>query len=1284
MKVKDINLTVGSGTRTGESIIQDVKGLSLIIRRSLRDLLHQIPSMDAAIQIEELKAALSNREYQIITECAVSNISEVPHVIPPLDHGPETSTADVVENVEHPPSDVVEIKMQDKEWVTMKVSLAISLVELCLHSGITRDAALATLQWLVLLGFGTLVSSAWLLYKANSAGDGFLLATLKGFVVIDDREGTAQEFRLAIGKPRSISYAPLNDMDDDDDDGNGSPSIDETTKDYTLEAVPTMLILDAKFSQATTTMSLCVQRPQMLVALDFLLAIIEFFVPAVRSVLSTNENDNTSDIVGAIILDHPIYSQPVAEFSLSPQKPLFADDERFDHFVYDGKGGRLYLQDRKGNNLCTCSREPIIYVGNGKQLQFKNVCIENGELLDSCILLGANSSYSAAEDDNVFLGSGYERPTQDSVEEVSNHAQATNADVDRPTEFIIELQASTLVRLREKGETGKCLILRKAIGPELTFYSNSENVYESMVLSTKLLHAQLDAFCSHPNLKVISLSEKNKDACQMINMQPSSSDFRLVLKGDTVEMSANALGLTVESNGIKILEPLDTCVKYSNACGKTNIHLAVSDVFMNFSLSILRLFLAIEEDILTFLRMTSKKVTVVCYQFDNVGTIQNSQSGQTYAFWRPHAPPGFAVLGDCLTPLNEAPTKGVVAVNTNFARVKRPVSFKLIWPSLASDGVCESHGANRSTHSSAMNELSTDESRKDGCCFIWYPIAPQGYVALGCVVSEGSEEPPLSSAFCILDSLVSPCALKDCITLSFMEEIAFWRVDNSLGSFLPADPTSMSLIGKAYELRQMIFGFSEEPSRSSNSSNVHKTPMDNDHDRKSEASAAVTSGYLFEAVASFKLIWWNQGANSRKKLSIWRPIVPNGTVFLGDIAVQGYEPPNTSIVLHDREDDSLFKAPHDYQLVGRIKKQKGVENISFWFPQAPPGYVALGCVACKGPPKQPDFSALRCIRNDMVTGHQFSEESIWDTSDTRFTSELFSIWSIGNEVGNFFVRRGSKKPPKRFALKLADPSTSSSSDDTVVDAEVKTFSAALFDDYVGLMVPLFNLSLSGIGFSLHGRPNYLNATVNFSLAARSYNDKYDSWEPLVEPVDGFLRYQYDQSVPGTASQLRLTSPRDLNLNISVLNANMILQAYMSWNNLSNAYESHKRRDAVSPTDNGRSIIDIHHRKDYYIIPKNMLGKDIFIRATELRGISNIIRLPSGGIKQVKVPVLKNMLDSHLKGKLGKRTQIMVTVIISDAELPNVEGLTSQQYTTAIRVFPENFILNDSVDIEQEA
>lgn len=88
-------------------------------------------------------------------------------------------------------------------------------------------------------------------------------------------------------------------------------------------------------------------------------------------------------------------------------------------------------------------------------------------------------------------------------------------------------------------------------------------------------------------------------------------------------------------------------------------------------------------------------------------------------------------------------------MNTSLARVKRPVSFKLVWPPTANGDISEVQDIN-----------------SDGICSIWFPEAPKGYVALGCVVSTGRRQPPLSSAFCILASLVTPCALRDCITIS--------------------------------------------------------------------------------------------------------------------------------------------------------------------------------------------------------------------------------------------------------------------------------------------------------------------------------------------------------------------------------------------------------------------------------------------------------------------------------------------------------------------------------------
>lgn len=109
----------------------------------------------------------------------------------------------------------------------------------------------------------------------------------------------------------------------------------------------------------------------------------------------------------------------------------------------------------------------------------------------------------------------------------------------------------------------------------------------------------------------------------ILNMELLYFGCRVILKGDAIDMKTKAVGFTMECNGIRILEPFDTTLNYSNASGKTNINLSTSDIYMNFSFSILRLFLAVEEDMMSFLRMTSKKISVVCCEFDKVGTVQS-------------------------------------------------------------------------------------------------------------------------------------------------------------------------------------------------------------------------------------------------------------------------------------------------------------------------------------------------------------------------------------------------------------------------------------------------------------------------------------------------------------------------------------------------------------------------------------------------------------------------------------------------------------------------------------
>lgn len=111
-------------------------------------------------------------------------------------------------------------------------------------------------------------------------------------------------------------------------------------------------------------------------------------------------------------------------------------------------------------------------------------------------------------------------------------------------------------------------------------------------------------------------------------------------------------------------------------------------------------------------------------------------------------------------------------------------------------------------------------------------------------------------------------------------------MDNSLGTFLPADPGTLNVIGRAYELRHVLFGLRGASSKLLKGSDIQAHPSDGDNVQP-ERSSAANSGRRFQAVASFRLIWWNQGSKSRKKLSIWRPIIPQGMVYFGDIAVSG-------------------------------------------------------------------------------------------------------------------------------------------------------------------------------------------------------------------------------------------------------------------------------------------------------------------------------------------------------------------------------------------------------------
>lgn len=69
--------------------------------------------------------------------------------------------------------------------------------------------------------------------------------------------------------------------------------------------------------------------------------------------------------------------------------------------------------------------------------------MQNGQYLDLCVSLGSSSSYSALEDDHVFLEEREESATPIAQDETRDLPTQSNT-MSRPTETSIELQVKLL------------------------------------------------------------------------------------------------------------------------------------------------------------------------------------------------------------------------------------------------------------------------------------------------------------------------------------------------------------------------------------------------------------------------------------------------------------------------------------------------------------------------------------------------------------------------------------------------------------------------------------------------------------------------------------------------------------------------------------------------------------------------------------------------------------------------------------------------------------------------
>ncbi|XP_015689233.1 uncharacterized protein LOC102707936 [Oryza brachyantha] len=1196
-EINGINMAVGVNGILGKSMIREGHGINIEVRRSLRDVFKRVPILSMKFQIGFLHGIMSDKEYNVITSCISTNLSEAPN-LPPSFRDNVNRTKDSIRLL----ADKVNLNnhlLLSRTVVVMTVDVQYALFEL--RNGPDAESPLAELA----------VEGLWVSYRTTSLFEMDLYLSILNFSVHDIRPDTKSEMRLMLG-----SYSETSKLSSQD------PSSDVGISNLT------MLILDYRWRSSFQSFVIRIQQPRILVVLDFLLPVVEFFVPNLGTITGREESlDPKSDPLiksDDIILCEPIFFQKENFIQLSPGRQLIVDACDIDDFTYDGCGGTISLcdeYDKKGQLYSGT----IIILGRGKKLRFKNVKIENGALLRRCVYLNAGSSYSISAEDGV---------------EVSILENLVNDNEDDRAE---DKEYKGTNALQSGADTPSAQMLNftfeaQVISPEFTFYDCSKLSMDDSLHIEKLLRAKMDFSFMY--------ASKEKDIWA-----------RSVVKDLTIEAGS----------GLLVLEPVDVSWKYTSVSEKTNIILASTDVFIHLSLSVASLLLKLQNQTLAALQFGNNNPLVSCTNFKRVWTSPNGElPGYNLTFWRPQAPSNYVILGDCVSSRCVPPSQVVVAVSNTYGRVRKPLGFRLVHVLPVS-----------------VEQMNSSQAAEDNECSIWVPVPPPGYLALGCVVNIGRLPPSNHIVYCLRSDLVTSTAFSDCIhTLSstpgLISGFSIWRIDNVIASFHAHNSIEQPSRAEALDLHHILLRnpncYIVKDMNVDSSVRSNQTADQLTHRKSTSGWDAVRnlsrpSSYCM-STPHFERIWWDKGGDTKRPCSIWRPLPRFGFSSVGDCITEGFEPPTLGI-LFKCDNAIVSERPTQFRKVAQIDR-KGFDEIFFWYPVPPPGYASLGCVATKTD-EMPNKDLVCCPKLGLVNQANISEDPISRSSSSKGPN-CWSIWKVENQGCTFLATSDMKKPPAQLAYSIADHAKPKARENITADLKLGCLSVSILDSSCGMVTPLFDTTVANINLATYGKFETMNAVLICSIAASTFNRHLEAWEPFVEPFDGIFKFEtYDTSKhppSKVGKRIRVAATSPLNINLSSANLDLLIETLISWKRQINLEKKSSIRidDTVDSTKKADDLSCSALDEDDFqrIVFENKLGCDIYIK--KLEDDEDIIELlqNENQISLFMPPPRFSDKLSVLSNSMESRYYVVIQIFESKG-LPIMDDGNDHSYFCALRL-----------------
>ncbi|KAF9594340.1 hypothetical protein IFM89_030469 [Coptis chinensis] len=1123
-EILGVNMAVGIDGFVGKPMIREAQGLHICVRRSLRDVFRKVPTFSFDIKVGVLHGVMSDKEYSVILDCAYMNLNEEPS-LPPSFRGNIAAPKDTIRML----ADKVNLNSQiflSRTVTVVAVEVNYALLEL--YNGIDEESPLAHVA----------IEGFWVSYRMTSSSETDLYLTIPIFSIFDIRPDTRPEMRLMLGSSTDVS----NQIYLGKYTGDSTPKNSETKSDLDIPK-STMLLMDYRFRSSSQSFVLRIQQPRILVVPDFLLAVGEFFVPALGAITGREEAlDPKNDPLTkskSIKLTSPFYRQRDDMVRLSPNRQLIVDVLGVDEYTYDGSGGTIYLSEEIDPKETLRSRShPIIVIGRGKKLRFMNVKIENGALLRRCTYLSNGSSYSVSIEDGVDISV---------LDNFTSDKDVKNNDY----------------------------MLNSSEVPALHNTSDDLNQVQSITFEA-----------------------------QIGGVESSLLAIRYALKENDTWIRTLVKDLTVEAgSGIAILDPLDISGGYTSLKDKTNVSLISTDVCIRLPLSVISLVLKLQNQVIAALQLGNASPLASCTNFNRLWVSPKGNGpGYKLTFWRPRAPSNYVILGDCVTSRPIPPSQAVMAVSNMYGRVRKPLGFKLIGLFSSIQALEGDRGQSEvDGDCSLWLPVPPPGYCALGCVAHIGSQPPPNHIVYcirsdlvaetahtECMLSVPSNSRFLSG-FSIwrLDNVAGsfyahPEAEPPSRSNSYdLSHVLLWSANPQHS--VPPSPNSDLVV--------------EHDNGKHKGSNNSSSTSGWDIVRSiSRASSCYMS------IPHFERVWWDRGSDLRRPVSIWRPIPRPGYAILGDCITEGIEPPAVGIIFKC-DNPEVSAKPVQFAKVAHIEK-KGFDEAFFWYPIAPPGYASLGCIVTRTD-DAPAIDSFCCPRMDIVNPANILEAPISRSSGSK-GSHCWSIWKVENQACTFLARSDLKKPSSRLAYTIGDSVKPKTRENLSAEMKLRFFSLTVLDSLCGTMTPLFDTTITNINLATHGRLDSMNAVLISSIAASTFNTQLEAWEPLVEPFDGIFKFEtYETSscLPSSiGKRVRIAATSTVNLNVSAANLETFAQTISSWRRHAELeHKSTKTNEGASNSlrnedDSSFSALD---EDDFQtVIVENKLGCDIYLKKSE--------------------------------------------------------------------------------------